>query len=193
VLRPSSEVGPRPSHRSPGGLRGARFLSGIVEVTLSAHERRLLWAARSLTVGGVFLAAAAAAHFLAAPHMGQIVGQIHEPRVRAFVGPILSFTFLLNAFLLVPLSFSTFWCAAGLRRGERWAWWVGLVNALTVLALPCLIVSTMGLRYFRGAPLFVVGTAAVAIAGLLMMLPLVTVGRSLLQPDRPTRETSPPR
>jgi hypothetical protein len=151
---------------------------------MSDHDRRLAWAARSLQVGGGFLVAAAAFHFTAAPHIPQILRLIRDPRVYAFLQPIVSFAFLLNAVLLLPLSFSTFWCAVGLRRGERWAWWIGLANALTVLALPCLILWTMGLRYFSDAPLFVAGTVSVALAGLVMMLPLLWAWRGLSAANR---------
>ncbi len=146
------------------------------------HDRRIEWAARSLTVGGVFLVAAAGFHFIAAPHLPEVLRRIRDPQVFAFVQPIVSFTFLLNAVLLLPLSFSTFWCAAGLRRGESWAWWIGLLNALTVLALPCLIVATMGVRYFSDAPLFLAGAVSVAVAGLLMMVPLLWARSGLSRP-----------
>jgi hypothetical protein len=109
-----------------------------------------------------------------------------DAKAYGFLEPIVSFTFLLNGVLLVPLSFSTLCSAAGIRKGERWAWWLGLVNSLTVLALPCLIVSTMGLQYFSEAPLFVAGAMSVVVAGLLMMLPLLWVWRdtALLLGDR---------
>jgi hypothetical protein len=102
-----------------------------------------------------------------------------DPAAYAFLEPIVSFTFLLNGVLLLPLSFSTFCCAAGIRRGERWARWIGLVNALTVLALPCLIVSSMGFRYFSGAPLFLAGAASVTVAALLMIVPLLWAWRDV--------------
>jgi hypothetical protein len=101
-----------------------------------------------------------------------VLKRVLDANAYAFLEPVVSFTFLLNALLLVPLSFSTLWSAAGIRRGERRAWWIGLVNGLTVLVLPCLIVSTMGLQYFSGAPLFMGGAASVVVAGLLMIVPL---------------------
>lgn len=111
-----------------------------------------------------------------------VLKRVLDAKAYAFLEPVVSFTFLLNAVLLVPLSFSTLWSAAGLRRGERWAWWIGLVNALTVLALPCLIVWTMGLQYFSDAPLFLAGAVSVVVAGLFMMLPLSWVWRDTAQP-----------
>jgi hypothetical protein len=132
-----------------------------LEVAMGVQERRLF-------------------HFVAAPQP-EVLRWIRDPQVYSFIQPV-SFMFLLNAVLLLPLSFGTFSCAIGLRRGERSAWWLGLVNALTVLSLPGLIVATMGLRYFADAPLFLAGTVAVAAAGLLMLLPLLWARRDLKQP-----------
>jgi len=148
-------------------------LRGTQEAQMDTPNRRLSIAARSLTVGGLFLSAAAVFHFLAASHLPMILKRVLDAKMYAFLGPVVSFTFLLSGVLLLPLSFSTLYSAAGLRRGERWAWWISLANALTVLVLPCLLVSTMGIRYFSGAPLFLAGAVSVTVAGLLMMLPLL--------------------
>src|SRR5882672_3361338 len=124
-------------------------------------QNRLLLSARCLTAGGAFLAAAAAFHFFAAHHIAPILRRAVDAKTFAFLEPIVSFTFLLNAVLLLPLSFTTLYGAAGVRRGERWAWWISIANALTVVALPCLLLYA---------------------AGLLMLLPLVRARRDLLPP-----------
>ncbi|HXO20499.1 MAG TPA: hypothetical protein VOA87_11315 [Thermoanaerobaculia bacterium] len=146
---------------------------------MGTHDQRLSIAARCLTVGGFFLGAAAVFHLLAASHIPMVLKRVLDPKTYAFLEPIVSFTFLLNAVLLLPLSFSTLYCAAAIRRGEPWARWIGLANALTVLALPCLLVWSMGLRYFADAPLFLAGALSVAIAGLLMILPLLWAWRDI--------------
>jgi hypothetical protein len=142
-------------------------------------NRRLTLAARAMTIGAIFLLAAAVFHMVAAPHIGEILRRVVDARAYRFLEPIVSFTFVLNAILLLPLSFSTFISAAGVRRGERWAWRIAIVNALTVVAMPCAIVATMGTRYFAGAPLFVAGTLSVTAAGLLMVLALLWARREL--------------
>jgi hypothetical protein len=141
--------------------------------------QRLSIAAWALTVGGLFLGAAAAFHFLAASHLPVILKGTLDAKTYAFLVPLVSFTFQVSGVLLLPLSFSTLYSAAGLRRGERWAWWISLANALTVLVLPCLLVSTMGIRYFYGAPLFLAGAVSVTVAGLVMMLPLLWARRDI--------------
>src|ERR1700682_6219768 len=120
-------------------------------------NRRLTLAARSLTAGAVFLFAAAVFHMVAAPHIRAILRRVVDAKAYAFLEPIVSFTFVLTALLLLPLAFSTFICAGGVRRGERWAWRIAIVNALTVVAMPCAIVATMGTRYLADAPLFLAG------------------------------------
>jgi hypothetical protein len=146
---------------------------------MGTPDQRLSIAARSLTVGGLFLGAAAVFHFLAASHLPTILKGVLDVNTYAFLGPVVSFTFQLSGVLLLPLSFSTLYSAAGLRRGERWAWWISFANGLTVLVLPCLLVSTMGIRYFSGAPLFLAGAVSVTVAGLLMMLPLLWARRDI--------------
>jgi hypothetical protein len=153
------------------------------EAAMATHDQRLSIAARCLTVGGFFLGAAAVFHLLAASHIPMVLKRVLDANTYEFLEPIVSFTFLLNALLLLPLSFSTLHSTAGIRRGERWARWIGIANALTVLALPVLLVSSMGLRYFSGAPLFVAGAVSVTVAGLLMMLPLLWAWRDTARPS----------
>jgi hypothetical protein len=145
-------------------------------------QNRLLCAGRCLTAGGLFLAAAAVFHFSAAPHIAPILRRAVDAKTFTFLEPIVSFTFLLNAVLLLPLSFTTLYGAAGVRRGERWAWRISIANALTVIALPCLLVYSMGLGYFASAPLLIAGAVSITAAGLLMLLPLVWARRDILPP-----------
>jgi len=126
-----------------------------------------------LRIGASFLGAAAVFHLLAAPHIGTMLRTLVDRKAYGFLEPILSFTFLLNAVLLVPLSFTTFYSASGIRRGEGWARPIALVNALTVVALPCTMVATMGLRYFADAPLFLAGAVSVTAAGPFMLAALL--------------------
>ena len=142
-------------------------------------NRRLALAARALTIGAVFLAAAAAFHLLATLHIAAILRKKIDANVYGFLEPILSFVFVLNAILLLPLSLITFISAAGVRRGERWAWRIAIINALTILALPCAILATMGVRYFAGAPLFIAGALSIAAAGIFMLLALLLARRDL--------------
>ena len=150
---------------------------------MTIRDRRLSLAAWSLTAGGSFLAAAALFHFLAASHIPLILRKTLDARAFAFLEPVVSFTFILNGVLLLPLAFSTLVCARGVRRGERWAWWIGLANALAVLALPCVLVSSMGLQYFAGAPLFLAGALSITAAALLMLLSVLWVRKAILQRD----------
>ena len=149
---------------------------------MGVPTRRLSIAAGSLTVGGFFLGAAAIFHFLAASHLPAVLKEVLNAKQYAFLQPIVSFTFLLNGVLLLPLSFSTLYSAAGVRRGERWAWWICFANAGTVIVLPGLLLATMGLGYFS-APLFLAGAVSITVAGLLMMLPLLWARRDIERPS----------
>lgn len=134
---------------------------------------RLAIAARLLKACAVLLGTASILHFVAAPHLSDILKRTLEPIAYAFLGPIVMFMFQLNAVLLAPLAFSTFCSALGIGRGEHWAWRIATANAVAVVALPCTLVATMGFQYFAGAPLFVAGAASVFAAGILMILSLV--------------------
>jgi hypothetical protein len=138
-----------------------------------APTARLAIAARLLKGCAVLLSAASIVHFVAAPHLSELLKRTLDPSAYAFLGPIVTFTFLLNAVLLAPLAFSTFCSALGVGRGERWGWWIATANAVAVVALPCTLVATMGFQYFAGAPLFVAGAASVFAAGILMIFSLV--------------------
>jgi hypothetical protein len=148
---------------------------------MTVRQHQLPFAAGSLIAGGIFLAAAALFHLLAASHIPMILRKTVDAKAFAFLEPIVSFTFILNGILLLPLAFSTLYSAAGVRRGERWAWWIGLANALAVIALPCVLVSSMGLGYFADAPLFVAGALSVTAAGLLMLLSLLWARKGILR------------
>src|SRR5258708_39626410 len=82
-------------------------------------DQRLSIAARSLTVSGLFLGAAAVFHFLAASHLPMILKRVLDANTYAFLCPVVSFTFQLSGVLLLPLSFSTLFSAAGFRPRER--------------------------------------------------------------------------
>jgi hypothetical protein len=52
-----------------------------------------------------------------------------------------------------------------------------------VIALPCLLLYSVGLGYFADAPLFLAGALSITAAGLLMLLPLVWARRDILRPE----------
>ena len=116
------------------------------------HVRRLAIAARLLKGCAVLLGAASLFHFVAAPHLSDVLKKTVDPTAYAFLGPIVLFIFQLNAVLLAPLAFSTFYSALGVGRGERWAWRIATANAVAVVALPCTLVATMGFKYSLARP-----------------------------------------
>lgn len=70
------------------------------------------------------------------------------------------------------MAISTLLCADGLRRGETWAWRIGLSNALAILSLPIVLVVTMQRQYFRAVP-FLVAPILISIVGMSMIWPLL--------------------
>ena len=129
-------------------------------------------AARALRAGGILLWIAAAIHFCALPLLHGSVAPSLPGDSYNFVWPILAFAFSLNGVLLMPLGFTAIYCAGGILRGEQWARTLGLICALTVLVLPLLLVTVMGLRYFSAKP-FLAAAIIITIAGLSMTIPIL--------------------
>jgi hypothetical protein len=127
-------------------------------------------------VGGVLLWIAAAIHFLALPLLDRTIAAELPAEAYAFVQPPLVLSFVVDGILLVPLGFTAIYAAGGVRRGERWGWVLGLVSGVTVLVLPVVLLVVMGTRYFSAKP-FLVAALAVAVAGLVMVVPLLRVSR----------------
>jgi hypothetical protein len=143
----------------------------------NTDQSRRVTAARALQVGGILLLLAAAIHFFALPLLRSSVAARLSPEAFAFVGPPLVFSFLLDGILLLPLGFTALYCGGGLRRGERWAWVLGMVCGCVVLVLPFALLAVMGLRYFEATP-FLAAALAVTAAGLIMVIPLLRLPRS---------------
>src|SRR5258707_11957847 len=107
---------------------------------MGTPSQRLSFAARSLIAGGFFLVAAAVFHFIAAAHISMILKNVLDVKFYELLEPIVSFTFLLNGVLFLPLSFGTFSNAAGIRRGVRWPCYRVLANVPPVLVPPGFLV-----------------------------------------------------
>jgi hypothetical protein len=141
-----------------------------IESTIETSRRRM--AAAALRAGGVLLWIAAAIHFFALPLLRGSVAPTLPGDAYNFVWPILAFAFSLDGVLLLPLGFTAIYCAGGVLRGEQWACTLGLICALTVLVLPLLLISVMGLRYFSAKP-FLAAAIIVTVAGLSMTIPVL--------------------
>jgi hypothetical protein len=133
-------------------------------------------AARALRLGGILLWVASAIHFIALPLLRQTIAAQLPHDAFTFVWPPFAFSFVLDGILLLPLGFTSFYCAGGVLRGERWATVLGLTCAIVVLLLPAVIVLVMGTRYFSATP-FLIATLVVLAAGLAMTLPVLRLFR----------------
>jgi hypothetical protein len=142
----------------------------ISESAIELSRRKT--AARALRAGGVLLWIAAAIHFCALPLLSGAVSPSLPGDSYNFVWPILAFAFSLNGVLLLPLGFTAIYCAGGILRGEQWARTLGLICALTVLVLPLLLVTVMGVRYFSAKP-FLAAAIIITVAGLGMTIPVL--------------------
>jgi hypothetical protein len=99
-------------------FRQIQGIHGQTRCTMSAPVDRLSIAALALTVGGLFLRAAAVFNFLAASHLAMVLKVTLDPKAYPLFGPVVAFTFQLGGVLLLPLSLSTLYSAGGLRGRE---------------------------------------------------------------------------
>ena len=139
---------------------------------------RLLISSRVLKVQGVLLLSAAAIHLLVIPKLRGVLVRMLSAADFQFVWP----PFLLNhavvGILLMSVGASTLFSAGGIRTGERWSWWIEMINALTILSLPLVLAVVMERRYFS-APPFLVAAILITALGTSMIWPLLWVRREL--------------
>lgn len=134
-------------------------------------NKRLI-SARILAVEGILLLIVAVIHLLVIPILrSALVRQLSAADFQ-FVWPPFLLAFVVVGILLVPVGLSTVYCASGVRNGERWAWRLGITNAVAILSLPFVLVAVMERRYFS-APPFLVASILITMVGVSMVWPLL--------------------
>jgi len=114
-------------------------------------------------------------HLIATPFLvGWLSRQLHSDQASLAIAAI-RLNHILVGILLLPLGISTFWSGKAL--GQSWGLRLAVLNALTLLCLPILLVTTMPLESLD-APLFRLAILVVIAACLIQMLVLVGVWRS---------------
>lgn len=140
-------------------------------------DKRVI-SARILSTEGVLLLVVAAIHLLIIPQLRGVLARMLSGGDFKFVWPPFLLNHVVVGILLVPVGLSTLYCAAGVRAGERWAWRVGITNALAIMSLPLVLVAVMERHYFSAAP-FLIATILITIVGVSMIWPLVWVRKEL--------------
>jgi hypothetical protein len=128
-----------------------------------------------ISVTGVLLLIVAAIHLIVTPILKRV---ILDRVLTSEQLPIVSPPFLLNhmvvGILLIPIGFTTIYCASRIRAGERWAWVICLANGLTILSLPIVLGLVMRPEHFR-SPAFLVAASLISLVGIVMTIGLVWV------------------
>lgn len=133
-------------------------------------------ATRSLTVAGVILIIVAGIHLAVAPELRSLfLRDIPNNAGQFWIAP-----FMLNhvvvGILLFPIGLSTLFAASAARRQSTLARNIALVNALSILALPIVLVLIMGTAYFQAAP-FLIATILITVAALIMLFCALSLER----------------
>jgi len=141
---------------------------------------KLLLSSRILVAQGILILVVAAIHLAVTPLLRDTMRHQLSPDDFRFVWPPLLLTFVVMGILLIPIGVSTLYCSSAVRAGERWAWRVGMTNALAVLSLPIVLALTMEKHYFTAIP-FLIAAILITMVGLSMCLPLWWVRGELIQ------------
>src|SRR5229473_5138974 len=131
--------------------------------------------ARVISVTGVLLLIAAAIHLLVTPTVKRVIlDRTLTPEQLLIVSPPFLLNHIVMGILLIPIGFTTIYCASGIRAGERWAWVINLAIGFTILSLPVVLVLVMRAEYFRAVP-FLIAAALMTIVGITMTTALILV------------------
>ena len=139
---------------------------------MSTVSRLAHWAPRLTQATGILLILLGIIHLIATPFLiGWLSRQLHSDFVPLAIAAM-RLNHILVGILLLPLGISTFWAGKALE--QSWALRLAGLNALTLLCLPVLLVTTMPLESLD-APLFRLAIFVVAAACLVQILALAGV------------------
>jgi hypothetical protein len=133
-------------------------------------SRLARWAPGMTRATGILLVLLGVVHLVATPFFMEWSSAALRPGQAAQVIAGMRLNHILVGILLLPLGISTYWTAAALR--ESWALRLAVLNALTLLCLPILLLTTMPLRALN-APLFRLAILVLTLACVAEMLALV--------------------
>ncbi len=130
---------------------------------------------RIISVTGVLLLIAAAIHLVVTPTLKRVIlDRVLTAEQSLIVSPPFLLNHIVMGILLIPIGFTTIYCARGLRAGERWAWVICLANGLTILSLPIVLGLVMRPEHFR-SPAFLMGASLITLVGIAMTIGLIWV------------------
>ncbi|MGA2413188.1 MAG: hypothetical protein ABSF59_02005 [Candidatus Sulfotelmatobacter sp.] len=114
-------------------------------------SRLARWVPAMTRTTGVLLVGLGVVHLVATPFFMEWSSAALRPGQAALVIAGMRLNHMLVGILLIPLGISTYWTAGALR--ERWAFRLAVLNALSLLCFPILLLTTTPLRALN-APLF---------------------------------------
>jgi hypothetical protein len=137
-------------------------------------NRRLI-VSRIISLTGVLLLIVAAIHLMVTPILKRVIlDRVLTPQQSLIVSPPFLLNHIVLGIVLIPIGFTTFYCASGIRTGERWAWVVCFANGLAILSLPIVLALVMQPEHFR-SPAFLIAASLITIVGIAMTLGLIWV------------------
>jgi|HubBroStandDraft_6_1064221.scaffolds.fasta_scaffold00225_17 hypothetical protein len=133
------------------------------------------WAPRLTQATGILLILLGVIHLIATPFLiGWSSRQLRSEHASLVIAAM-RLNHILVGILLIPLGLSTFWSGKALE--QSWALRLATVNAIVLLCLPVLLVTTMPVESLD-APLFRLAILVVIAACLVQALAVVGVWKS---------------
>jgi hypothetical protein len=139
---------------------------------MSIVSKLARWASRLPQATGILLILLGVIHLIATPFLiGWSSRQLRSDHASLVIAAM-RLNHILVGILLLPLGVSTFWSGKAL--GQSWGLRLAGLNALTLLCLPVLLVTTMPIESLD-APLFRLAILVVIVACLVQIMALVGV------------------
>jgi len=131
-----------------------------------------------LKVQGILLLLVGIIHLAVIPLLRSTFAQQVNASDLQFIWPPFLLDHAVAGLLLLPLGATTWYAGHGIARQMQWGYRIGIINAITVLMLPVMLVLVMDKRYFAAIP-FVIASVLVTLVGLSMLWPLLWVRKDI--------------
>ncbi len=128
-----------------------------------------------MRASGIVLILLGFVHLLATPHIPHLLDGL-PPKARDLALGATLLNHVLVGILLLPLGLTTWLATERNRLQESWAKRVLIINCLTVLALPLMVVLLMRQPQYYQSPLFLAGVALMTLTAILMAVAVGLVG-----------------
>ncbi len=137
-----------------------------------------------LKIDGIIIGIVAIIHMVVIPELTRFFKNGLSLTDFNLVWPVFLLNHAVVGILMMQLSVSTFYAAAGLKKRAKWAYYLSLLNALTMLSISFVIIDVVDRKYFGALP-FMIAICLVMLVGMSMLWPIVALRKEQFDdPDK---------